>query len=182
MGPVTSQSQFDELREGIDAFAAAGTLLCGGSTPAREQGWFLEPTVIVANDADEAIFHERELFGPITTILPYDGDCEDSALEAARLANLGGGSLLGAVYCDDPEWARDCIFAMAPWHGRIWTVSERVAGQATFPGMVLPSMIHGGPGRAGGGEELGGLRGLSGYLQRVAVQAFGGLIKAEFGG
>ncbi|MFT4710343.1 MAG: 3,4-dehydroadipyl-CoA semialdehyde dehydrogenase [Bacteroidia bacterium] len=182
MGPVTSKSQFDELREGIDAFGATGTIICGGSTPAMDKGWFLAPTVVVAKDADEAIYHERELFGPITTILPYDGDREDSALEAARLANKGGGSLLGAVYCDDPEWARDCIMAMAPWHGRIWTVSERVAGQATFPGMVLPSMIHGGPGRAGGGEELGGLRGLSEYLQRVGIQAFGGLIKAEFGG
>lgn len=179
MGPVTSASQFEELREGIDTFAAAGRLVTGGSTPASETGWFLRPTLVVAGDAEDAVFHSQELFGPVATILPYDAS--KGAAEAARLANLGGGSLLGAVYSDDADWAKDCVLHMAPWHGRIWTVSKRVAGQATFPGMVLPSMIHGGPGRAGGGEELGGLRGLGDYLQRVAVQGFGPWVKAEFG-
>ena len=179
MGPVTTASQFAELREGIDHFAAAGRIVCGGSEPALAEGWFLSPTLIVAKDSEDVTFHSRELFGPVATILPYDAS--KGAAEAARLANLGGGSLLGAIYSDDGDWARDCVLAMAPWHGRLWTVSKRVAGQATFPGMVLPSMIHGGPGRAGGGEELGGLRGLGDYLQRVAVQGFGPWVKSEFG-
>ena len=179
MGPVTTASQFAELRGGIDRFAAAGRLVCGGSEPARETGWFLRPTLVVANDADDETFHSTELFGPVATILPYDA--AKGPAEAARLANKGGGSLLGAIYSDDGDWTCDCVLRMAPWHGRIWTVSKRVAGQATFPGMVLPSMIHGGPGRAGGGEELGGLRGLADYLQRVAVQGFGPWVKAEFG-
>jgi 3,4-dehydroadipyl-CoA semialdehyde dehydrogenase len=180
MGPVTTESQFNELREGIDSFAAGGRIVCGGSKPALDTGWFLSPTLIVAQDASDPRFHEKELFGPISTILPYDAS-GDSAAEAARLANHGGGSLLGAIYSDDGEWTAACVMAMAPWHGRIWTVSKRVAGQATFPGMVLPSMIHGGPGRAGGGEELGGLRGLGEYLQRVAVQGFGPWVKSTFG-
>jgi len=179
MGPVTTESQFAELREGIETFATAGRIVCGGSAPALDTGWFLSPTLVIANDADDETFHSKELFGPVATILPYDPS--KGAAEAARLANKGGGSLLGAIYSDDPAWAKECVLAMAPWHGRIWTVSKRVAGQATFPGMVLPSMIHGGPGRAGGGEELGGLRGMGDYLQRVAVQGFGPWVKAEFG-
>ena len=178
MGPVTSEGQWNELREGIDAFAASGRVVTGGSEPARDQGWFLRPTLVVAEDVDAPVFHERELFGPVATILPYDGDAGPE--EAARLANQGGGSLLGAVYCDDNAWAKACVDAMAPWHGRIWVDSARVKGQAMPPGMVLPSMIHGGPGRAGGGQELGGLRGLEDYLQRTAVQGFGGWIQAEY--
>lgn len=181
MGPVTTESQFEELREGIDHFASGGRVVCGGSAPVGDQGWFLAPTLIVAEDAMDERFHSQELFGPVSTILPYDAS-GDSAGTAAALANHGGGSLLGAIYSDDGDWTAACVLAMAPWHGRIWTVSKRVAGQATFPGMVLPSMIHGGPGRAGGGEELGGLRGLGDYLQRVAVQGFGPWVKSTFGG
>lgn len=180
MGPVTTESQWNELREGIAEFAAGGRIVCGGPDPVGDKGWFLAPTLIVANDAGDERFHSKELFGPVSTILPFDAS-GDSAAEAARLANQGGGSLLGAVYSDDGDWAAACVTAMAPWHGRLWTVSKRVAGQATFPGMVLPSMIHGGPGRAGGGEELGGLRGLGDYLQRVAVQGFGPWVKTTFG-
>ncbi|MDF1798548.1 MAG: 3,4-dehydroadipyl-CoA semialdehyde dehydrogenase [Planctomycetota bacterium] len=179
MGPVTSASQLQELREGIDALAAAGTIATGGSEPVGDKGWFLRPTLVVANDPDDAIFHEKELFGPVAVVLPYDAS--KGPEEAARLANKGGGSLLGAIYCDDGEWAKACALGMAPWHGRVWVDSARAKGQAMPPGMVLPSMIHGGPGRAGGGQELGGLRGLEDYLQRTAIQGFGGWVKAEFG-
>jgi 3,4-dehydroadipyl-CoA semialdehyde dehydrogenase len=74
------------------------------------------------------------------------------------------------------------VLGLAPYHGRIWIASDKMADQSLPPGMVLPGMIHGGPGRAGGGEELGGLRGLEFYTQRVALQGFKGFVEARFGG
>ena len=142
-----------------------------------ERGYFVAPTLLVATDSDADVFHEIEVFGPVATILPYDG----TAAEAARLANRGGGGLVSSVYSNKADWAREVTEAMAPWHGRIWLGSDRTAGQATPPGLVLPATGHGGPGRAGGGEELGGMRGLAHYLQRTAVQGFQGVVAKAFG-
>jgi len=177
MGPVASAEQLRDVRAGIDRLAAAGDVLCGGSDPVHDKGFFVAPTLVRAKDSDAAVFHDHEVFGPVASLLPYDG----SAAEAVRLANRGGGSLVGSVYSDDRAWSREVVLGMTPWHGRIWVGSERVADQALPPGMVLPGAIHGGPGRAGGGEELGGLRGLEPYLQRTAVQGFQGFVQKTFG-
>ena len=177
MGPLASSDALADVRSGIDALAAHADVRCGGSEPAAEKGYFVAPTLLVARDATSAVFHEKEVFGPVATILPYDGSAE----EAVRLTNLGGGGLVASVYSNDRRFTEAVVLGISPWHGRVWIGADKVADHASPPGTVLPASIHGGPGRAGGGEELGGLRGLEPYLQRTAVQGFQGLVERAFG-
>ena len=177
MGPLASKSQFDEVRAGIERLAKGGEIVCGGSQPARPKGWFLAPTLIAARDAALPLFHAEEVFGPCASLLPYSGAAED----AARLVALGGGGLVTSAYANDNGWCERYLALAGPWHGRVWFASDKSAEQSLAPGMVLPALVHGGPGRAGGGEELGGERGLHFYMQRVAVQGFKGLVEASFG-
>jgi oxepin-CoA hydrolase/3-oxo-5,6-dehydrosuberyl-CoA semialdehyde dehydrogenase len=177
MGPLASQAQLRDVRAGIERLGAHGRVLTGGCDPVYEKGWFVAPTLLQAADAGEAVFHQEEVFGPVATLLPYDG----TAAEAATVVARGQGSLVGSLYANDPAWLEEATLAMAPWHGRLWLGSDKMAEQALPPGMVLPSMIHGGPGRAGGGEELGGVRGLGFYMQRSAVQGFKGHVHGCFG-
>ncbi len=177
MGPLVSKSALQKVRAGISALAAAGKILCGGVEPVFEKGFFVAPTLIQASDAEAAVFHNLEVFGPVASLIPYSGSVED----AVRLVNLGGGGLVASLYADDRKWSEALILGISPWHGRVWWASEKVAEQALAPGMVLPASVHGGPGRAGGGLELGGLRGLEGYLQRTAIQGFQGFVAAAFG-
>jgi oxepin-CoA hydrolase/3-oxo-5,6-dehydrosuberyl-CoA semialdehyde dehydrogenase len=174
MGPLASKSQLDDVRAGIERLAAAGELACGGADALQPVGYFVAPTLCVARQAAEAVFHAEEVFGPVASLLPTSGE----AHEMAQLVGLGGGGLVSSVYSNDKAWTEAACLGLAPWHGRIWIGSDKMAEQAIPPGTVLPAMIHGGPGRAGGGEELGGLRGLGFYLQRTALQGFKGLIGA----
>ncbi len=174
MGPLASKSQFTEVRAGIDRLAQEGEIACGGSKPAREKGYFVAPTLIVARDAKNPAFHAEEVFGPVAVLLPYSGD----AHEAAAIVNLGGGGLVCSAYSNDAAWNQAFALDAAPWHGRVWLASDKMAEQALPPGMVLPQMVHGGPGRAGGGEELGAERGLAFYQQRTALQGFQGHLQA----
>ncbi len=109
--------------------------------------------------------HMVEAFGPVATIMPYS-----DIKQAAEIANRGGGSLVASVITHDPAVARSMVQASGPWHGRIYINDRDSMGEATGHGSPLPHMIHGGPGRAGGGEEMGGIRGVMHYMQRVAVQ------------
>jgi len=177
MGPLASKSQFDEVRAGIERLARGGEIACGGAQPARSKGWFLAPTLIAARDAAQPAFHAEEVFGPCASLLPYSGEPE----EAARIVALGGGGLVTSAYSNDNGWCERYLAGAGPWHGRVWFASDKSAEQSLAPGMVLPSLVHGGPGRAGGGEELGGERGLHFYMQRVAVQGFKGLVESSFG-
>ena len=93
----------------------------------------------------------------------------------------GLGSLVTSVYSDDRSFPVDLALQLAPWSGRVYLAGKRIAEHGMGPGVVLPSMVHGGPGRAGGGEELGGLRGLQFYMQRTAIQGFKSTIEAAFG-
>lgn len=174
MGPLASKSQLDEVRAGIERLARAGTIACGGSKPVHPKGWFVAPTLIVANDGRDPVFHAEEVFGPVAVLLPYSGD----AREAASIVNLGGGGLVCSAYSNDAAWNQAFALDAAPWHGRVWLASDKMAEQALPPGMVLPQMVHGGPGRAGGGEELGAERGLAFYQQRTALQGFQGHLQA----
>lgn len=177
LGPLASRSQLDEVRAGIERFAKAGALVCGGAGAVRPKGYFVAPTLVLARDARDAAFHAEEVFGPCATLLPYDGDAND----AATITNLGGGGLVCSAYSNDAAWAETFALGVAPWHGRVWLASDKMAEQALPPGLVLPTMVHGGPGRAGGGEELGGERGLTFYMQRAAIQGFKGSVEASFG-
>jgi oxepin-CoA hydrolase/3-oxo-5,6-dehydrosuberyl-CoA semialdehyde dehydrogenase len=177
VGPLASADALRDVRAGIERLLHYARAACGGVEPLHPRGYFVRPTLLVALNSDAPGFHAHEVFGPCASVLPYDG----SAAEAARLCNRGGGGLVSSVYSNDSAWLSDVISGVAPWLGRVWTMSDKLAGQATAPGLVLPQTIHGGPGRAGGGEELGGLRGMSLYLHRCAIQGYQGYVAGTYG-
>jgi oxepin-CoA hydrolase/3-oxo-5,6-dehydrosuberyl-CoA semialdehyde dehydrogenase len=117
------------------------------------------------------------VFGPVATLVPYDASAEG----AAALVRAGAGGLVSSVYSDDKAFLKTFVLAIAPFHGRVTIGSSKMAGQAIPPGTVLPQLVHGGPGRAGGGEELGGKRGLAFYMQRVALQGDRALVESILG-
>jgi 3,4-dehydroadipyl-CoA semialdehyde dehydrogenase len=177
MGPVASSEALRDVRAGMQKLLGAATAVLGGPQPAADKGYFVTPTLLTAKDAGAAVLHELEVFGPCATLIAYDG----SAAQAVELCNRGGGGLVCSGYSDDPAFVEALVRGVGPWHGRIWLGSEKTMSQATPPGAVLPATIHGGPGRAGGGEELGGLRGLMPYLQRTAVQGDRAIVAKSFG-
>ncbi|MEO0480654.1 MAG: 3,4-dehydroadipyl-CoA semialdehyde dehydrogenase [Planctomycetota bacterium] len=177
MGPVASASQFADVRKGIDELKGFCDVICGGSEPVAEKGFFVAPTLLKANDIHHASLHSLEVFGPSSTLIPYSGD----AVEASQLLNKGGGCLVSSIYSNDKRWTEEVVLGSAPWAGRLWICNDKVSDQAYQPGMVLPMTIHGGPGRAGGGEELGGLFGLDLYTQRTALQGDKGFVARTFG-
>jgi len=184
MGPLTTAGQLRDARAGIEALAAAGRVLTGGPEPLtgraapEGKGYFVRPTLVRADDPRAAaVVHEREVFGPVATIMPYGGSAE----EAAELVALGGGSLVASVYGDDAAWLAEVLEELAGWNGRIYIGSTGVAGAALGSGMVLPMLLHGGPGRAGNGAELAGLAGLRLYQRRAAVQGDPALLERLFG-
>ncbi len=184
VGPLATAPQLRSGRAGIEKLATGARVVIGGTGPFEkvgvtgDKGYFLPPTLLVCDAPDGATaVHEHEVFGPVATLLAYDG----SAAHAAALVAKGGGGLVCTVYSDDRAFVAEALFAIAPFHGRVMLASEKIADQAPGPGTVLPQMLHGGPGRAGGGEELGGLRGLALYSQRVAVQGSRPILEALLG-
>ena len=130
------------------------------------KGFFVPPTLLRADAPFEAAeVHAHEVFGPVSTLLPYE-----SVDDAVKLVTMGEGGLVASIYGNDRDALRTLVHGLAPWSGRVLLTTKKVADQSIAPGLVLPSCVHGGPGRAGGGEELGGERGLDLYLQRTAVQ------------
>ncbi len=183
MGPVATAQQLRDVRDGIQKLATVARIARGGAgavdgigAPAGK-GYFIAPTLLVcdAPSASDPI-HNHEVFGPCATVMPYD-----SADDAARLVRSGGGGLVSSVYADDRDFIQRVVLGIAPAHGRVTIGSAKVAGQAIPPGTVMPALIHGGPGRAGGGEELGGRRGLAFYMHRVALQGDRALVEAALG-
>ena len=173
VGPVATASQLKDTQEGIVELMQHCTLAHGevgrGSLKDvdGDVGYFQTPVLLVASDADSAnAVHHREVFGPVATLMPYDG----SALMASELVQKSGGTLVTSVYSDDRDFATEMMMQLVPYTGRLNFASRKVAEHSMGPGTVLPMLVHGGPGRAGGGEELGGLRGLSFYMQRTALQ------------
>jgi oxepin-CoA hydrolase/3-oxo-5,6-dehydrosuberyl-CoA semialdehyde dehydrogenase len=107
-----------------------------------------------------------EAFGPVSTLMPYSG-----TTQVIELAARGNGSLVGSIVTADPDFAREVVLGVAPWHGRLLVLDSTDAKESTGHGSPLPALVHGGPGRAGGGEEMGGIRGVLHHMQRTAVQA-----------
>jgi len=177
VGPVATKKQQTDVLAMIEQFVKSGCrAIVGGGKPKNalgvdgDKGFFVAPTLLEAT-ADTSVVHEHEIFGPCTTLIPYD-----STEQLIAGVRRGGGGLVASAYSDDKSFLRELVFAIASSHGRLVLGSEKVAGSAIPPGTVMAQLVHGGPGRAGGGEELGGLRGMELYLQRVALQGYGPLV------
>ncbi|MGN6608119.1 MAG: phenylacetic acid degradation bifunctional protein PaaZ [Jatrophihabitans sp.] len=182
MGALASLEQREEVRRSLKALESAATIAVGD--PERvdvvgadaERGAFLAPILLLADDNRRAELHEVEAFGPVSTLIGY----RDTA-DVVELAALGRGSLAGSVVTDDADFARDVVLGLAPWHGRLLVLDEEAATESTGHGSPLPNLVHGGPGRAGAGEELGGMRGVVHHLLRTAVQASPRMLSAVTG-
>jgi oxepin-CoA hydrolase/3-oxo-5,6-dehydrosuberyl-CoA semialdehyde dehydrogenase len=182
MGALASRDQLAEVRRSVGELLPAGRLVFGdpdrvevvGADP--ERGAFISPLLLRCDDATRAEPHEVEAFGPVSTVMGY----RDTA-DVVRLAARGRGSLAGSVVTADPAFARDVVTGLAPWHGRILVLDRDDAAESTGHGSPLPVLVHGGPGRAGGGEELGGIRGVLHHMQRTAVQASPRMLSAVTG-
>jgi oxepin-CoA hydrolase/3-oxo-5,6-dehydrosuberyl-CoA semialdehyde dehydrogenase len=170
MGPLASLAQRDEVRKAIEALRTSAEIVYGDPDHVdvvgadAERGAFLSPVLLRARPG-AAEPHDVEPFGPVSTVLTYR-----SVDEAVELAARGRGSLVASLATHDPQVARDVARGLAPWHGRLLILDRDDAAESTGHGSPLPMLVHGGPGRAGGGEELGGIRGVLHHMQRTALQ------------
>jgi oxepin-CoA hydrolase/3-oxo-5,6-dehydrosuberyl-CoA semialdehyde dehydrogenase len=172
MGPLVSQEQRTDVLERVAELHREAELVAGDlgrfevRDADRERGAFVPPLLLLCNDVKGArAIHEVEAFGPVATVLPY----RDTA-QAIGLARRSAGSLAASVFTADDALAAQIVLGLAPYHGRILVVNQTCAKESTGHGSPLAPLIHGGPGRAGGGEEMGGIRGVLHYMQRTAVQ------------
>lgn len=182
MGALINLEQRQDVQEKVDYLRANGCeLLCGGSFTNlqvmgsdSQNGAFYPPTLLYcAQPFIHQAVHETEAFGPVATLMSYD-----SLEQAVQLAILGGGSLAGTLVTADSQVAQSVIRASARAHGRMLILNEAAAAESTGHGSPLPLLVHGGPGRAGGGEELGGLRAVKHYMQRTAIQGSPSMLTA----
>lgn len=183
MGPLASLDQRDEVRERIRDLQEVAQIVAGDPDDVRlasgdaASGAFLNPVLLHADRPFAAgAVHEVEAFGPVSTVMPYD-DLD----EAVALAHLGKGSLVSSVFTDDKAVAEQVVLGVAPFHGRVLIGNRVSAKSSTGHGSPLAGLVHGGPGRAGGGEELGGIRGVKHYMQRSAIQGAPRLLSAVTG-
>lgn len=183
MGPVASLAQRREVRDQVAKLEREARVVCGGAGgfdlqgADRDKGAFVPPTLLDCEDASAATaIHEVEAFGPVCTVVRYE-DADD----AIALARRGGGSLVSSVFTADDSVAARFVIGLAAYHGRLLVVNRTCAKESTGHGSPLPHLVHGGPGRAGGGEEMGGVRGVMHYMQRTAVQGSPDTIAAVTG-
>ncbi len=177
MGALVSCAQRDDVRGQIAKLVASGARIVAGDPGAKigpEGGAFMQPILLRADDpwASSAV-HDVEAFGPVATIMPYR-DIPD----AIALANRGMGSLALSLFTHSPDAARTFIQGAAAFHGRMLVLNRDNAAESTGHGSPLPVLVHGGPGRAGGSEEMGGIRGVKHYMQRTAIQSTPAMIAA----
>ncbi len=171
MGALVGKTQRDDVLAAVEKLMAGNETLLSGIDDYnlvgadKDKGAFMAPTLLRCSDPFNTIAHEVEAFGPVSTLMTYDG-----IEQAVQLAKMGKGSLVGSVITKSPEYARDIILASASHHGRMLVLDAECARESTGHGSPLASLVHGGPGRAGGGEELGGSRAIKHYMQRTAIQ------------
>jgi oxepin-CoA hydrolase/3-oxo-5,6-dehydrosuberyl-CoA semialdehyde dehydrogenase len=166
MGALVSAAQRNDVRSQIEKLSREARIVSGDSHKSNGKGAFLEPILLRCDSPESATaVHEVEAFGPVATLMPY----KDIG-EAVRLVNKGNGSLVMSLFTYDPEVTRAVLAGAGAFHGRLLIVDRDCARESTGHGSPLPMLVHGGPGRAGGGEELGGLRGVMHYMQRTALQ------------
>lgn len=171
-GPLVNKAQQRSVLEGIAQLKRECKVIFGGNESFQpidadpESSCFVQPTLLLCDDPLRSrAVHDVEVFGPVATVLPYD-----TIDEAIELARRGRGSLVASIFSDEPDFKREVALGLASIHGRLMVVDSSVGAQHTGHGNVMPSCLHGGPGRAGGGEELGGLRALELYHRRFVVQ------------
>jgi oxepin-CoA hydrolase/3-oxo-5,6-dehydrosuberyl-CoA semialdehyde dehydrogenase len=172
MGPLAGRAQVGEVARSLEKLRDAAELVYGGDGDFevvgadRERGAFF-PITLLYDDRpfDRTAPHDVEAFGPVNTVMPYA-----TLDEAIELAKLGKGSLVGSLFTADDGVAREVVLRTAPYHGRLMLVNRHSAKESTGHGSPLPHLVHGGPGRAGGGEEMGGVRGVLHWMQRTALQ------------
>ncbi|MBL8543108.1 MAG: phenylacetic acid degradation bifunctional protein PaaZ [Hyphomonadaceae bacterium] len=168
MGALVSVAQREDVRAKIKALSAEAAIVCGDpdAAPVNAKGAFMAPVLLRCERPMAAsAVHEVEAFGPVATLMPYA-----NRAEAFELANRGKGSLVMSVFSYDTAFAEDIVLDSGSFHGRIAFIDRDSAKESTGHGSPMPHMIHGGPGRAGGGEEMGGVRGVTHYMQRTALQ------------
>jgi oxepin-CoA hydrolase/3-oxo-5,6-dehydrosuberyl-CoA semialdehyde dehydrogenase len=172
MGALASKSQQADVAERVALLRLSAELVCGGDAnfscvgEGVANGAFFQPTLLLCQKplSTDSV-HDIEAFGPVSTLMPYE-----SMEEAMALAKRGKGSLVGSLMTKSPELAAQVVPRLAANHGRLHVLDRESAGESTGHGSPLPSLKHGGPGRAGGGEELGGIRAVTHMMQRAAVQ------------
>ncbi|WP_313111841.1 phenylacetic acid degradation bifunctional protein PaaZ [Aequorivita sediminis] len=172
MGSLVSLDQVQEVRERVQELSKTASIVYGDLDKIEvigadaKKGAFLAPIVLREDNPFKNLsVHETEAFGPVSTIMPYK-----NLDEAITLAQMGKGSLVSSIATNDDKIAKDYVINAASHHGRILVINRESAKESTGHGSPLPSLVHGGPGRAGGGEEMGGMRGIKHYLQRTAIQ------------
>lgn len=180
MGALATRTQVERVREAVETLSRQQEMVYGPLSEfelqggSREHGAFFPPVLFQnSKPFENTLVHEVEAFGPVSTIIPYN-DLE----EAAQLTALGKGSLVSSIVSSDDNIARNFTLEAAHMNGRILVLNERCAKESTGHGSPMPLLTHGGPGRAGGGEEMGGMRGVMHYLQRTAIQGHPDTIRA----
>src|SRR5580658_5297496 len=182
MGALASLEQREEVRRSVKALLAAGRLVFGDPDhvdvvgASADRGAFISPLLLRSEDAERPEPHQVEAFGPVSTLIGYE-----RTNEVIDLAARGRGSLAGSIVTADAAFAREVVLGLAPWHGRLLVLDREDAAESTGHGSPLPVLVHGGPGRAGGGEEMGGMRGVQHHMQRTAVQASPRVLSAVTG-
>jgi len=171
MGALASLEQRAEVRRAISRIASSGTIVFGDPDRADpvdadpDRGAFMSPVLLRCDDGAAAA-HDTEPFGPVATLIGYHS--ESGLID---LCNRGRGSLVASLASEDSRFIQTVVLGIAPWHGRILLLNEEDAAESTGHGSPLPALTHGGPGRAGGGSEMGGLRGVLRHMQCTAIQA-----------
>jgi oxepin-CoA hydrolase/3-oxo-5,6-dehydrosuberyl-CoA semialdehyde dehydrogenase len=170
MGPLVDNDAVAAAREGIQALTREAETVFGDPNrtdfEGAQGGAFMEPVLLRCSKPEEAkLVHEVEVFGPCATVVSYE-DVD----QAIRLARRGEGSLVGSLFSEDDDFSARMTFGIASYHGRLMVMNAKSAEESTGHGVVMPHLVHGGPGRAGGGEELGGIRIVHHYMQRLALQ------------
>jgi oxepin-CoA hydrolase/3-oxo-5,6-dehydrosuberyl-CoA semialdehyde dehydrogenase len=173
MGAIINQHQIENVRRGIEALSQASDIVYGGLDgdfevvdADRNKGAFMQPTLFLNSHPFENLAsHDIEAFGPVSTIMPYK-----TMDEAIELVQLGKGSLVSSVVTNDDNIAKEFVIGAASHNGRILVLNRDAASESTGHGSPMPLLVHGGPGRAGGGEEMGGVRGVKHFMQRCAIQ------------
>ncbi|MFT3729007.1 MAG: phenylacetic acid degradation bifunctional protein PaaZ [Terricaulis sp.] len=180
MGALVSQSQRADVRAKIEAIARDGRIVFGdpNAEMGDEKGAFISPVLIRCDDPWKATaVHDVEAFGPVAALMPYSTKDSDAG-DAIALANRGKGSLVMSVFTHDDVFASEMVLGCGAFHGRIAVIDRHSAKESTGHGSPMPHLVHGGPGRAGGGEEMGGVRGVKHYMQRTALQGHPSVLSA----